>query len=153
MMPSQVTYTGMLEPKVTREQIVVFQDSLIPHQVPMPDAKHHFAKGMYCREFPMKAGMVVVGKIHRHEHFMMVLKGHAWVVTEFGKQEVEAGLIHVSPPGAKRVVYATEDTIFATVHLNTSDTQDLAKIEDEHIEPESEHTQALMKEFAMGALS
>lgn len=129
--------------QVTADQILALQAAMLPIQCEMPKEVNHFAHGMYAREFTMPAGMVVVGKKHLHEHFMMVLKGRATIVTEFGKQEVQAGLIHVSQPGAKRVVLAHEDTTFVTVHLNPTDTQDLEAIEAAHIEPESAETQAL----------
>lgn len=134
-------------PEVVREQIYRLQDAMLPVQCEMPEAVHHYAKGMYAREFSMPAGMVVVGKKHKHEHLMMVLKGHAKVVTEFGDQEVKAGFIHVSQPGAKRVVYAIKDTTFVTVHLNPSDTTDIEQIEAEHIEPEAPETIELAKRY------
>lgn len=135
------------KPKTTREQILVLQAAMLPIQCAMPEAKHHFAHGMYAREFSMPAGMTVVGKKHMHQHFMLVTKGRARVVTEFDEMEVSAGLIHVSQPGAKRVVYAIEDTTFVTVHLNPSDTHDLDVIEAEHIEPESEEMRALVASY------
>ena len=134
-------------PEVVRERILRLQDEMLPIQCEMPGAVHHYAKGMYAREFAMPAGMVVVGKKHKHEHFMMVLKGHAKIVTEFGNQDVKAGLVHVSQPGAKRVVYAIEDTIFVTVHLNPTDTTDIEQIEAEHIEPEAPETIELAKRY------
>jgi len=156
-----VVYEGMLAqwprplPETappTREQIISLQQAMLPVEVPMPEAKHHFAPGMYGREFSMPAGMVVVGKIHRHGHIMMVCKGRATVVDEFGRYEVAAGFVQSSRPGAKRVVYAHEDTTFVTVHLNPTDTQDLDFIEAEHIEPEDAETQALIARCGQEAL-
>lgn len=144
-----VTYSGLLAPKPkgppTREQIVRLQQAMVEKQCPMPEAVHHFAPGMYGREFSMPAGMVVVGKIHKHGHLMMVVKGRATVVDEFGRYEVAAGFVQASRPGAKRVVYAHEDTTFVTVHLNAGDSQDLDLIEAEHIAPEDAESQALLE--------
>lgn len=137
---------GELVSLPSRAQIEGLQAAMLPIQCEMPGAIHHFAKGMYAREFSMPAGMTVVGKIHKHEHLMMVLKGHARVVSEFDANEVFGGFIHVSQPGAKRVVFAIEDTTFVTVHLNPTDTHDLSEIEALHIEPESEETQKLAQE-------
>lgn len=136
----------------SREQIERLQASMLPIACAMPDAVHHFAPGMYGREFSMPAGMVVVGKIHRHGHLMMVLKGRAVVVDEFGRYEVAAGFVQASKPGAKRVVLALEDTTFMTVHLNHGDGQDLAAIEAEHIEPEGEEFRALLAAVQPGVL-
>lgn len=92
---------------------------------------------MYARELTVPAGMLIVGKIHKHAHFLFVLKGRAQVVSEFGSEEVTSGHISVSPAGVKRAVLALEDTLFVTVHVNKEDSQDLEIIEAEHIEPET----------------
>ena len=123
-------------PVPTRDQITRLQEAMVPIQSSQPDPRHFFAPGMYLRELVVPAGMLMVGKIHKHEHFLMVLKGRAEVISEFGRMVVEAGHISVSPAGVKRVVLALEDTQFVTVHVNKSDTQDLEIIEAEHIEPE-----------------
>lgn len=120
----------------TRDQIIQLQSAMVPHQCEQPDPRHFFAPGMYLRELTVPAGMLMVGKTHKHAHFLLVLKGRAEVISEFGRMVVEAGHISISQPGVKRVVLAIEDTQFVTVHLNQSDTQDLEIIEAEHIEPE-----------------
>jgi hypothetical protein len=124
------------QPIPTREKILELQESMLPLQCGHPEPTHFFAPGMYLRELTIPAGMLVVGKTHKHAHFLMVLKGRAEVVSEFGREIVTAGYIGVSQPGVKRVVLAIEDTQFVTVHANQSDTQDLDIIEAEHIEPE-----------------
>lgn len=135
----------------TRTQIEHLQAQMMPIATDMPAAVHHFAPGMYGREFSMPAGMLVIGKIHRHGHLMMVVKGRATVIDEFGRYEVQAGFVQASRPGAKRVVLTHEDTTFVTVHLNPTDTQDLEVIEAMHIEPESDEARALMAQL-QGAL-
>jgi quercetin dioxygenase-like cupin family protein len=139
--------TALAAAAPTREQIERLQATMLPIATAMPEAVHHFAPGMYGREFSMPAGMLVVGKIHKHGHIMMVVKGRATVLDEFGRYEVAAGFVQASRPGAKRVVLAHEDTTFVTVHLNPTDTQDLVLIEAEHIEPESAEFQALMAQM------
>ena len=37
--------------------------------------KHYFAPGVYLREIFMPAGSVVIGKIHKTEHFNIIQKG------------------------------------------------------------------------------
>lgn len=126
----------MLAKIPTRQKIQELQQSMLELRCDMPEAEHFFAPGMYGRRFSMPAGMLVVGKIHKHAHLMMVLKGRAEVVTEFGRDMVEAGHVSVSQPGAKRVVLALEDTVFMTVHHNPEDAEDLDEIEAQHIEDE-----------------
>jgi len=120
----------------SREKIQQLQETMLELRCDMPEAEHFFAPGMYGRRFTMPAGMLVVGKIHKHAHLMMVLKGRAEIVTEFGRDVVEAGHVSVSQPGAKRVVLAQEETVFMTVHHNPSDTENLEEVEDDHIEDE-----------------
>jgi hypothetical protein len=141
-------YTPTIKaPPPTRGQIERLQAEMLPHACAMPQAVHHFAPGMYGREFSMPAGMLVVGKVHRHGHLMMVAKGRATVLDEFGRYEVSAGFVQCSRPGAKRVVYAHEDTTFVTVHLNPADSRDLVAIEAEHIQPESDEFRALVAQM------
>lgn len=120
----------------SRDRIVQLQESMLPFECEQPEPNHYFAPGMYCRELTVPANMLMVGKIHKHAHFLLVLKGKALVISEFGRDIVEAGHISVSQPGVKRVVQAIEDTQFVTIHVNASDTEDLEIIEAEHIEPE-----------------
>lgn len=120
----------------TRDQIVRLQEAMLPIQCQQPEPRHFFAPGMYLRELVVPAGMLMVGKIHKHTHFLLVLKGRAEVISEFGRMVVEAGHISISPAGSKRVVLALEDTQFVTVHINPTDTEDLTVIEAEHIEAE-----------------
>jgi hypothetical protein len=120
----------------TREKIQQLQESMLEIRSPMPDPEHFFAPGMYGRKLVISAGTLVVGKIHKHSHLMMVLQGKAEVITEFDRTVVGAGHVSVSQPGAKRVVLAIEDTTFMTVHHNPKNTENLDDIETEHMESE-----------------
>lgn len=120
----------------TRAQILDLQDQMLSHMCALPEPIHRFAPGMYMRELTIPAGMVVVGKTHRHAHFLLVMSGRAQVASEFGNEILEAGHISLSQPGVKRAVLALEDTRFITVHVNKDDSEDLEIIEAEHIEPE-----------------
>ena len=120
----------------TREQILKLQAAMVPIQCEQPEPIHRFAPGMYMRELTVPAGMLIVGKTHRHDHFLMVMSGKAEVVSEFGREIVEAGHISMSKAGVKRIVLAIEDTRFITIHHNASDSQDLEVVEAEHIVPD-----------------
>jgi hypothetical protein len=91
---------------------------------------HLFADGMYARILPRPAGTLIVGKVHKHEHFYIVTKGSVQV----GEQIYRAGDVIVSQPGTKRAVLALEDSICMTVHR--TDKTDLAEIEAELVEPD-----------------
>lgn len=95
---------------------------------------HHFSSGMYTRECHIPAGTVVVGKLHRHDHPVMLIQGSATVVTDGHRETIHAPRVWTSPAGVKRAVLAHEDCIFVTVHA--TDLTDLDAIEAHVIEPE-----------------
>ena len=119
-----------------RGAILRLQDAIIsegrdvgPASCPV---KHHFAPGSYGREMTLPAGMVVVGKIHKHAHINVISKGRVQVFTEQdGVLELAAPCTFVSSPGTKRVVHVLEETVWTTVHV--TDKTDLAEIEREVI--------------------
>lgn len=121
---------------VRRAAILRLQDTIVndgldvgPQSCPV---NHHFAPGAYGREMFLPAGMVVVGKIHKHAHVNVISQGRVQVFTEHGGlQELSAPCTFVSTPGTKRVVHVVEDTVWTTVHV--TDKTDLAEIEREVI--------------------
>lgn len=125
---------------VSKERIIQLQESMMDIQCKQPEPRHFFAPGMYLRELTVPAGMLIVGKTHKHAHFLIVTTGRAEVISEFGREIVTSGHISVSQAGVKRVVLAIEDTQFITIHVNSEDSRDLEVIEQEHIEPELSKT-------------
>tara|TARA_R110002167_G_scaffold302213_3_gene506555 strand:- start:1 stop:471 length:471 start_codon:yes stop_codon:yes gene_type:complete len=98
--------------------------------------KHSFSDGIYVREITIPAGMVIVGKIHKHDHPNFLLKGEVVVITEEGgKEELKAPCSMISKPGTKRILYAKTELVWTTVHLNPTNTQDLKELEEEIIAP------------------
>jgi quercetin dioxygenase-like cupin family protein len=98
------------------------------------DTKHYFASGMYLRALEIRAGVTIVGKVHKAEHFFVMLKGKLAVTVDEEVQVLEAGAIISSGPGTKRAVHALEDCLCITVHR--TDKIDLDEIELEVIEPD-----------------
>jgi len=98
--------------------------------------KHSFSDGIYVREITIPAGMLIIGKIHKHDHPNFLLKGEVIVVTEGGgKEELKAPCSMISKPGTKRALYAKTELVWTTVHLNPTNTQDLKELEEEIIAP------------------
>ena len=96
--------------------------------------KHSFSDGIYVREISIPAGMIIVGKIHKHDHPNFLLKGNVVVITEKdGIEELTGPCSMISKPGTKRALYAKTDLIWTTVHLNPTNTQDLVELEKEII--------------------
>lgn len=101
--------------------------------------KHHFAPGVYLREIFMPAGAIVIGKIHKTEHFNIVQQGRLMIFDEGGAHEIKAPCTFVSKPGIQKVLYIAEDTIWSTVHL--TEERDLEKLEAALIEPDDSYPQ------------
>ena len=92
---------------------------------------NYFCKGNYAREIFITKDTCMVGKIHKHEHINVISQGKCIVVTEDGKETLEAPLTFISKAGIKRAVYAVEDTVWTTIH--PTEQTDLSKVEDEVI--------------------
>ena len=105
-------------------------------KLPQPEfeTKHYFADGMYCRELPRKKDTLIVGKVHKKEHFYIVTKGKVEVANENGTQIYEAPAVIISKAGTKRAVLALEDSVCITVHQVSS--HDFDEIEKELLEDE-----------------
>jgi hypothetical protein len=119
----------------TRADIDALQSAMREHEQVEPDTLHYFADGMYCRAMHLKAGWCFVGKIHKSEHFFMIVKGEAHIFGDGFARRCEAGFIAVSAPGAKRAGQAITDCVLVNVH-NVEGLTDLDEIEDYLIEKE-----------------
>lgn len=92
---------------------------------------HHFVDGCYAREILLPKDSTIIGKIHKHEHFIIFLSGDVTISSEKGNQRINTPGIAISPMGIKRAVYAHEESRIITIHP-TKET-DLKKIENEVI--------------------
>lgn len=94
------------------------------------ELKHSFAGPLYIREMRIPKGMLLTGRIHRHEHPFFLLAGDLTVFDEFdGGRRIKAPVYFVSKPGVKRIGFAHEDVLMVTVHY-VGEERDLLKIED-----------------------
>lgn len=100
---------------------------------------HRFTPGLYSREIFMRAGIVVVSKIHNTEHQFAILEGAVDVFTEAdGVQRLRAPHVGITKPGTQRVLQIREDCRWVTFHPlveGESSEADLPKIEARIIEP------------------
>lgn len=125
---------GPVAPEPTRAAMQAAQAALAPLDQVELTPTHHFAEGVYGRELFIPRDTVVVGKIHRHEHLVMLMSGEATINTGEAMERIVGPKIWVSPVGAKRILYTHTDCAFFTVHV--TDKRDLAELEAEIIEPE-----------------
>jgi hypothetical protein len=96
--------------------------------------EHQFNGGMYMRKLYRPAGTLIVGKVHKVDHFFLCAKGEIIAWSENGMRKLQAGDVIESKPGTKRVTLATQDSIGITIHK--TDKTDLDEIEAELIEPD-----------------
>lgn len=97
---------------------------------------HTFADSMYSRAVWRPAGVTVVGKLHKHEHFTFLLTGSMRIYTEDGPKDYHAPAFFVTPAGTKRATHALTDSVLMTIHRLPVDTRDLQAIEDQLIDAE-----------------
>jgi hypothetical protein len=86
-----------------------------------PITRHTFHGGMYCREVFREAGILIVGKVHKKEHFYLIVGGTVAITTDDGVEFVTGPHLLCSKPGTKRAVYAETDTLCMTFHRVESD--------------------------------
>lgn len=108
------------------EQLEEMMQAYDPAVLPIT---HHFADGIYAREMFMPKGAILTGAVHKTTHMCILSKGHVRVATEDGPLDLVAPATLVAKPGAKRAIYALEDSVWTNIHA-TNET-DLDKIVEE----------------------
>lgn len=125
---------GVAPPQMMRQKVEQLQAEL--SKLPQYEAptEHIFHGGMYCRQVWRPAGCTIVGKVHKKEHFYMVVSGTVRVTTDDGVQELTGPFLLCSKPGTKRAVYAVTDALCMTFHRvesNTVETVESELVEDD----------------------
>jgi hypothetical protein len=123
-MTETLTLPDQMRQKVEALQAAVSQ---MPQYEPI--TKHTFHGGMYCREVFRHAGVLVVGKVHKKEHFYLIVGGTVAITTDEGVQFVTGPKLLCSKPGTKRAVYAETDALCMTFHRVESDNVEDAEAE------------------------
>ena len=125
------TPTSMLD----KVQALQAEVSKLPQYEPV--TKHYFHGGMYCREVFRHAGVLVVGAVHKKEHFYLIVSGTVAITTDDGVQEITGPHLFLSKPGTKRAVYAVTDALCMTFHAIEAKTVEEAEAELVEAEPNS----------------
>lgn len=128
-----------------KEEIKRFLSSVETQMLKMPQCelpiKHYFSKGVYGREMTQSANSFVMGKIHKHSTMNVLSKGELSILSVDGIVRIKAPYTFVSSPGAKRLIYAHEESVFSNFHA-TEET-DIEKIEEQFISKTYEEVVAL----------
>ena len=140
-MNTTVTYGNEFEvapPEMMRQRVDVLQSELSKLPQYEPQTKHYFHGGMYCREVFRHAGVLVVGAVHKKEHFYLIVSGTVAITDGEGNvQEVTGPHLFQSKPGTKRAVYAITDTLCMTFHAIEATTVEEAEAELVEVDPDS----------------
>lgn len=91
--------------------------------------EHHFSKGVYAREMRVPAGTLLMGKIHKFQNLNILSAGEVSVLSIDGVRRVKAPYTFVASPGAKRLFYMHEDTVWTTIHGTDETNVDLIEAE------------------------
>lgn len=127
----KVTYGKGFAPVVSmRQKVDRIQEELSKLPQYEPKTKHYFHAGMYCREVWRKADVLIVGKVHKREHFYLIVSGTVCISDGIGEPQRFTGphLIE-SAPGTKRAVYAETDVLCMTFHRTDARTVEAAEAE------------------------
>ena len=116
------------------DKVVRLQEEMLKYPQVELGTNHYFADGMYAREVFRPKDCLIVGKVHKKEHFYIVTKGRIRVTTEDGVKEFAAPSVIFSKPGTKRAVLALEDSVCMTVHRTMK--KSLKNVERELVEDE-----------------
>jgi hypothetical protein len=137
----RITYGKGFEiapPEMMRQKVDALQDELSKLPQYEPETKHYFHGGMYCREVFRHAGVLVVGAVHKKEHFYLIVSGTVAITDGEGNvQEVTGPHLFQSKPGTKRAVYAITDTLCMTFHAIEATTVEEAEAELVEADPDS----------------
>ena len=126
----QVTYgAGFNVATDMRNKVAALQVELSNLPQYEPKTTHYFHGGMYCREVFREAGVLVVGAVHKKEHFYLIVSGTVAITTDEGVQEVTGPHLFSSKPGTKRAVYAITDALCMTFHAIEAKTVEEAESE------------------------
>jgi len=118
----QVTYgAGFNVATDIRNKVEALQSEVSKYKQYEAPTEHLFHGGMYCRQVWRPAGCLIVGKVHKKEHFYMVVFGTVVVTTDDGVKRITGPQLLCSSPGTKRAVYAETDALCMTIHRVESD--------------------------------
>jgi hypothetical protein len=125
------TYGKGFAPVISmRQKVERIQEKLATLTPYEPVTRHYFHAGMYCREVWRKADVLVVGKVHKKEHFYLIVSGTVLITDGIGEPQRFTGPHMIqSAPGTKRAVYAETDVLCMTFHRTDATTVEAAEAE------------------------
>lgn len=90
---------------------------------------HEFADQIYIRKMIMQPQQMVLGAVHKQEHLWFLLKGKVTIKESGETLDHIAPCYTISKPGAQRVIYAHEESVFINVHKNPDNIKNIKELE------------------------
>lgn len=100
-----------------RVEALLAQARAHPEALVTPEIRHFNVGGVYLREMFMRAGSLVIGKLHLRDHAVLIL-GDVWVYDQAGLTHYEGYHTLECKAGVQRTLAAVTDTWVTTVHSN-----------------------------------
>lgn len=95
-----------------------------------PETRHYFHGGMYCREVFRNQDVLVVGKVHKQEHFYVIVSGTVLITDGMDEaREVTGPEVIMSKPGTKRAVLSITPAVCMTFHRTDATSVEEAEAE------------------------
>lgn len=127
-------------PVMSREEAITALRKMPQKAMPLT---HRFQEGVYIREIFMPGDTFVVGAVHKHRHYNIVLTGRALVSMNGGQVKVvKAGDCFESDAGVQKWLYIQEDMRWITIHSNPTNSQDIASLEEALVDLDPEFLEA-----------
>jgi len=117
---------------VIKDSVWKLQSAVL--QMPQSEitTNHFWSNGMYIREMIMPKGMLVIGKVHKQDHFIVLTQGSVQVSDEHGSRTIMQGDVVKAYKGTKRALLALEDSRWLNIHR--AENTDLEQLEEELVE-------------------
>ena len=112
---------------------------------------HYHAPGLYGREMWMPENCLITGKIHKTEHICILSKGKVTVADGGKSVTYHAPATIISKVGAKRAIYAHEESVWTNFHATELD--DPEEIEQEIIAETFEQLDTYIEHQALKRIS
>lgn len=112
-----VKAVSVIATKERRSKLSDLEQAMLQEdQVGIP-VNHRFSGGIYAREITIPKGTLLTGRIHKFDHFDIMLSGDVTVSTDNGEVKRLTGLnIMEGKAGKKRAGFTHEDTHWITFH-------------------------------------
>ncbi len=129
---------AILAGATSRDQVMRLQAEVAKLPQYEPETRHYFHAGMYVRETWRAANVIVVGAVHKKEHFYLIVHGTVLITQDAEPaREVTGPALLKCEPGTKRAVVSLTPALCMTFHVTDAKTVDDAEAELVEADPSS----------------